>query len=73
MPVKTVAMGCVAGPPLMILAAGTKGEGYSMKSSQWLAQHVMGLATPVQLLALELNRSAKTIGVIIEVYGIARS
>ena len=62
-PVKTVAMGCVAGPPLMILAAGTKGERYSMKSSRMiLAQPLGGLSgtsVEVKLQALELNRNAK--------------
>ena len=62
-PVKTVAMGCVAGPPLMILAAGTKGERYSMKSARMiLAQPLGGLSgtsVEVKLQALELNRNAK--------------
>ena len=62
-PIKTVAMGCVAGPPLMILAAGTKGERYSMKSCRMiLAQPLGGLSgtsVEVKLQALELNRNAK--------------
>jgi ATP-dependent Clp protease protease subunit len=62
-PVKTVAMGCVAGPPLMILAAGTKGERYSMRSARMiLAQPLGGLSgtsVEVKLQAIELNRNAK--------------
>ena len=62
-PIKTVAMGCVAGPPLMILAAGKKGERYCMPSSRMiLAQPLGGLAgtsVEVKLQALELNRNAK--------------
>ena len=47
----------------MILAAGTKGERYSMKSARMiLAQPLGGLSgtsVEVKLQALELNRNAK--------------
>ena len=62
-PVKTVALGCVAGPPVMLLAAGDKGNRYAMPSARIvLSQPLGGLAgtsIEVKIQAKELNRNAK--------------
>ena len=62
-PVSTVALGCVAGPPVMLVAAGDKGKRYGMSSARIvLSQPLGGLAgtsIEVKIQATELNRNAK--------------
>lgn len=62
-PISTVALGCVAGPPVMLVAAGDKGKRYGMQSSRIiLSQPLGGLAgtsIEVKIQAKELNRNAK--------------
>ena len=62
-PVSTVALGCVAGPPVMLVAAGDKGKRYGMSSASIvLSQPLGGLAgtsIEVKIQATELNRNAK--------------
>lgn len=62
-PVSTVALGCVAGPPVMLVAAGDKGKRYGAPSARIvLSQPLGGLAgtsVEVKIQARELNRNAK--------------
>ena len=62
-PVSTVALGCVAGPPVMLVAGGDKGKRYGMTNSRIiLSQPLGGLAgtsIEVKIQAIELNRNAK--------------
>ncbi|OUS48849.1 Clp protease-domain-containing protein [Ostreococcus tauri] len=62
-PISTVALGCVAGPPVMLVAAGDKGKRYGTQSARMvLSQPLGGLAgtsIEVKIQAKELNRNAK--------------
>ena len=62
-PVKTVAFGCVAGPPVMLVAAGERGRRYAMPSARMILSQPLGglkgTSIEVKIQAKELNRNAK--------------
>ena len=62
-PVSTVALGCVAGPPVMLVAGGDKGKRYGMTNSRIILSQPLGglsgTSIEVKIQATELNRNAK--------------
>lgn len=61
--VSTVAFGCVAGPPTLLLAAGAKGKRYAMQNSRIILSQPLGglsgTSLEVKIQAQELNRNTR--------------
>jgi len=61
--ISTVAFGCVAGPPTLILAAGAKGRRYAMPNSRIILSQPLGglsgTSIEVKIQAKELNRNTR--------------